>query len=89
MDIQANPTPEEVWRAFQKIGPIATGRALDSVSVGTAATSVKHYLGRVPQYWVELSPQNGAALVKESAAPDSTYLYLIASSAVTATLWVW
>lgn len=89
MDIQAQPTPEEVWRAFQRIGAIATGRALDAIAVGTTATSVKHYLGRVPQYWLELSPQNGAALVKESAARDETNLYLIASSAVTATIWVW
>jgi hypothetical protein len=89
LDIQANPTPEEVWRAFQRIGAIATGRALDGIAVGTTVTAVRHFLGRVPQYWMELSPQNGAALVKESAAPDSTNLYLIASSAVTATLWCW
>lgn len=89
MDIQNNPTPEEVWRALKTIGAIATGRALDSVAVGTTRTSVRHYLGRVPQYWFELSPQNGAALVKESAAPDATYLYLIAGTAVTATLWCW
>ena len=89
MDIPNNPTPEDIWRAFQKIGPFATGRVLDAITVGTSSTPVKHFLGRVPQYWVELNPQNGAALVKEAAAPDSTYLYLIASSAVTSSLLVW
>lgn len=89
MDIPNNPTPEEIWRAFQSISPIATGRPLDAISVSTTETPVRHYLGRVPQYWVELAPQSGADRVEESAAPDSTYLYLIAASAVTATLWVW
>lgn len=89
MDIQNNPTPEEVWRAFKSIGTIATGRALDAISVGTSETTVRHYLGRVPQYWMELSPQSGADRIEESAAPDETYLYLIAATATTSSLWVW
>lgn len=89
MDIERNPTPQEVWRALQRIGAIALGREV-VCDVGTTETEVKHYLGRVPTSWVEVSPANGAAAVKQSAAPDSTVLRLIASSAVTgARLWVW
>ena len=89
MNIPANPAPADVWRAFQQLGDIVTGRRLTQVPVGTSSTAVRHYLKRVPQHWFELSPQNGSALVKEAAAPDEEFLYLIASSAVTATIWVW
>lgn len=89
MDIQHNPTPEEIRRALKAIGGIALGRALDAITVGTSETQVRHYLGRVPQYWVELAPQNGADRIEESSAPDETYLYLIAASATTSSLWVW
>ncbi len=89
MDLPNNPTPLDVWRAFQQIGPIATGRALVAVEVGTTETAIPHYLERVPQHWFELSPQDGADAVLQSSPPDETNLYLIAAGAVSADLWVW
>lgn len=89
MQIEPNPTPEQIWRAFQLLGPIVLGHALTDKDVGTSETKIAHGLGRVPSGWLEYSPLEGSDPVTQSTAPDSTYLYLIAASAVTANIWVW
>jgi hypothetical protein len=79
----------ELVRAFDQLGVIALGRLVGPVAVATTSTKIAHGLGRVPQGWIEVSPQNGAAVVKEASAPDATYLYAIAGTAVTAArMWV-
>lgn len=89
MDIQTNPTTEEVRRALVAIGTIVTGRALVGVAVGTSETAIKHYLGRVPVSWFQTSPKYGDALPGETKAPDSTYVYLKAGTALSADIWIW
>jgi hypothetical protein len=84
-----NPSPFEIKRLFELLGPIVLGKLLTSKAVATAQTTVAHGLGRIPKGWFEVSPLNGGASVKQSASPDETNLYLIASSAVAAaTIWV-
>lgn len=90
MKIPVGFTPAELVRAFEQLGPIVLGRHIGPIAVGTASTKQAHGLGRVPLGFIEVSPQNGAAVVKKAAAPDATYVYLIASSAVTAAeIWVY
>jgi hypothetical protein len=55
-----------------------------TADVDTTETKVKHHRGEAPTGWFQVSP--GATSVQQSKAPDSTYLYLVAGSAVTATL---
>lgn len=89
MQIPANPSLEEVRRAFALLGPIVQGKAVSGQAVGTSETRISHGLGRIPAGWIEVSPVNGAATPKQSRTPDASFLYLIASSAVTPKLWVW
>jgi hypothetical protein len=90
MDIQAQPTPDEIWRAFRLIGAIATGRHLVAISVGTTSTTIKHYLGRVPVGWIQVSPKAGITVITQSSSPDITNLYLQTATAATSIdVWVW
>ena len=89
MRVPQSLTPEEARRAFEAIGEIVLGKSITGQAVGTAQTKIAHGLGHVPKGWIEYSPVDGAALPKQSAAPDEKYLYLIASSAVTPSIWVW
>jgi hypothetical protein len=52
------------------------------VSVGTAETRIPHGFGSIPSGWELISPQ-ALATVCQTKAPDATYLYLKASTAVT------
>lgn len=89
MQIQTNPAPAEVYRAFQAIGAIAEGKLLASLSIGTTTTKVRHGLGRVPKGWFEVSPRSGAAAIEQSQAPDDTFLYLLVATAIDAgAVWV-
>ena len=87
--VPINPTPQDIYKAFEALGPIVGGK-LVVTAVNTTLTTVAHGLGRVPADWFELSPQNGGGAVKQASPSDETYLYLITSSAVpSARLWVY
>lgn len=72
------------------INPIASNPLIDGVllsfSITTTATKYPHGLGRKPLGWILVAPQADARVWQ--TASDSTTLTLMASAAVTCSLWV-
>jgi hypothetical protein len=73
---------QDVAALADQFSPIAGGTILKNKSIGTAETTIAHGLRRVPEGWFPVSPQ-AYADVKQTKAPDSTFLYLSASVALT------
>jgi len=87
--LQPDYRTEDLIRLLGQIGPVALGKVIGPVVVGTDSTKLAHGLRRIPFGFVEISPQNGGAVVKEAAPADEIFIYTIASSAVAAArLWV-
>lgn len=78
----------ELVEVIGELGEVAKGARLDGVAVGTSSTAIPHGLGRVPLHWFEVSPAN-VDRARTAAAPDATYLYLQAPSAITVNLVVY
>lgn len=92
--LSSDDVQREIRRVLATLGPLAEGVELNGVggrglSIGTTAVRVAHDLGRVPRGWIEISPSS-ADRVRNSQAPDASFLYLIAPSALTAVkVWVY
>lgn len=67
---------------------ITDGHQLSDIDIGTSATSVPHKLGRLPRGYVLVGQDADARIWRDSAA-DRVNLYLKASAAVTASIWVY
>lgn len=74
------------------LNPVLKNRALngfllENVAIAAAETAVPHQLDRTGVNWILVSPQADARVWQTKAA-DDRFVYLQASVAVTAALWV-
>jgi hypothetical protein len=72
----------ELTRLVLRLGEGCEGKVIDRVAIATTTTRVPHGLRVVPRWRV--FNQEADARIWQSQAPDTTYLYLQASAAVTA-----
>ena len=97
MSITKIQSPDEMLNRIQdgiirEVNPVLAnvllrGRLLEDVAVATSSTAVSHGLGRPPKGWIVVD-QNVAAHVHSPSASTDKFLYLIAGSAATLSLWV-
>lgn len=77
---------DEIFREIQKDS--LYGVTLKDVAIGTSETVIAHKLGRNPQGWI-IVEKNANSDVWSSSTKDGRFLYLMATAAVTVTLYVW
>lgn len=66
---------------------LTDGRLVEDVAIGIVQTSIPHGLGRKVRGWIMVS-QSADARIWQSVVSDDRFLYLIASSAVSGSIWV-
>lgn len=77
----------DVREFVEGLGDIVGGKLLLHKTIGTAETTVPHYMNAIPTGWLAFSPE-ASATIWQSRAADSRNLYLIASSSVVTGVWV-
>lgn len=77
-----NKIQDEIQRTVLQLSESTSGVLLQGRAIATTETPVRHGLGRVPLGWRPYSPADFAN-IKQTKAPDSVFVYLAASSAVT------
>jgi hypothetical protein len=87
VDIQRNPSTDEIRRALETIGLVAIGLPIEASAIAVTETTVPHNLGRVPNGRL-ITYQSAESTVWDSTAADEDNFYLTASAAVTVNLWV-
>jgi hypothetical protein len=68
--------------------PILDFIILRDVAIGTSATNIPHKLGRAWQGWVIIGRSSAVVPYEATQTDDTTYLTLIAGSAVTVDLYI-